>query len=348
MSLRTLLPSVLVVVGVLVIASCSAGTGNGVTTTVGSISNAAVTTEPVDSDFPAGFDVQGHRGARGLKPENTLPSFETALDLGVSTLELDLHYSADGDVVVWHDPVIDADKCGLKEGAPSHIPDPDDPEAPKDSFAVRSLTTDDLRWFDCSRNPDQEAFPDQNSEPTLLAESDFGIITLDDLIDFVDHYAVAPSKTEIQRQGALVVGYNVETKRGFGDPSAIDDGFDGTNPGPFELRLLEVIDEHQIRDRVVVQSFIRESLESIHLIDPELRLAALTIGDADPGGYAALGASVWSPQASSISERRLAEAFEVGLVVIPWTVNSLEEVEMLVDAGVDGVITDRPDLILGS
>ena len=339
---------VFVVAGVLVVASCSEAIGDGVTTTVRSVSEITAPIEPGDPGFPAGFDVQGHRGARGLKPENPLPSFETALDLGVSTLELDLHYSADGDVVVWHDPVVGDDKCGLKAGAPSHIPDPDDPEAPEDSLAVRSLTTDDLRWFDCSRNPDQEAFPDQNSEPTLLAESDFGIITLDDLIDFVERYATAPSKTEIQRQGAIVVGYNVETKRGFGDTSAIDDGFDGTNPGPFELRLLEVIDDRRIRDRVVVQSFIRESLESIHLIDPELRLAALTIGDADPGGYAALGASVWSPQASSISERRLAEAFEVGLVVIPWTVNSLEEVERLVDAGVDGVITDRPDLILGS
>jgi len=345
---RTLLPGVLVVAGVLLIASCSEGTGDGVTTTVGSVSKAEAANEPEDLELPAGFDVQGHRGARGLKPENTLPSFEIALDLGVSTLELDLHYSADGDVVVWHDPVIDPEKCGLKVGAPAPVPDPDDPETPDESLAVRALTADDLRWFDCSRNPDPETFPDQDSEPTLLAESNFGIITLDDLIDFVERYATAPSKTEIQRQGALVVAYNVETKRRFGDPSAIDDGFDGTNAGPFELRLLEVIDDRQIRDRVVVQSFIRESLESIHRIDPELRLAALTIGDADPGGYAALGASVWSPQASSISESRLAEAFEAGLVVIPWTVNSLEEAERLVDAGVDGVITDRPDLILGS
>ena len=144
-----------------------------------------------------------------------------------------------------------------------------------------------------------------------------------------------------------VVGYNIETKRGFGDPSAIDDGFDGANPGPFELRLLEVIEDRQIRDRVVVQSFIRESLESIHLVDPELRLAALTIGDADPGGYTKLGASVWSPKASTISERRLNEALESGLIVIPWTVNSLDLVETLIEAGVDGVITDRPDIILG-
>ena len=337
----------IILAGVALLASCSGTSSDDATATTVAASPSAISTEAGEMEIPAGFDVQGHRGARGLKPENTLPSFETALDLGVSTLEFDLHYSADGDVVVWHDPVIDADKCGLTEGAPAHVPDPDDPGTPTESLAVRALTTDDLRWFECNRNPDPETFPDQDSEPTLLAESDFGIITLDDLVDFVERYAAAPSKTELQRQAALVVGYNIETKRGFGDPSAIDDGFDGTNPGPFELRLLEVVENRQIRDRVVVQSFVRESLQSIHLVDPELRLAALTIGDADPVGYARLGASVWSPEASTISERRLNEAFESGLIVIPWTVNSLDLVETLIEAGVDGVITDRPDIILG-
>ncbi len=333
--------------GVLLLAACSGVSGGDVTTTRGSAAGTATTIEAGHSQLPEGFDVQGHRGARGLKPENTLPSFEAALDLGVSTLELDLHYSADGDIVVWHDPVIDPDKCGLKPGAPSRIPDPDDPATPEAALAVRSLTAEDLWWFDCSRNPDPNAFPDQDSVPTLLAGDDFGIVTLDALIDFVEGYSTATSKTQLQRDSAVVVGYNVETKRGFGDPSAIDDGFDGTNPGPFELRLLEVIEDRQIRERIIVQSFIRESLEAIHRVDPEIRLAALTAGDADPGGYAALGISVWSPMASTISERRLAEAFEAGLAVIPWTVNSPEVVEALIAAGVDGVITDRPDLILG-
>ena len=66
--------------------------------------------------LPAGFDVQGHRGARGLKPENTLPAFETALDLGVTTLELDMHFTADQHVVIWHDDQIDKEKCGLDPG----------------------------------------------------------------------------------------------------------------------------------------------------------------------------------------------------------------------------------------
>jgi glycerophosphoryl diester phosphodiesterase len=336
-----------VLFGVLLLAACAGASGDDVPTIV-STSGATTTIQVTKPELPPGFDVQGHRGARGLKPENTLPAFETALDLGVSTLELDVHFSADGDVVVWHDPVIDPDKCGLRPDAPAHLPDPDDPETSEGVLAVRSLTAGDLRWFDCSRNPDQEAFPDQNSEPTLLVEDDFGIVSLDDLIDFVERYASSTSKTDLQRQNAMTVAYNVETKRGFGDPSAIDDGFDGTIPGPFELRLLEVIEDRGIRDRVTVQSFILASLEAIHRVEPGIRLAALTVGGgADPGGYAALGASVWSPQASTMSERRLVEAHEAGLVVIPWTVNGLEDVEVLIAAGVDGVITDRPDLILG-
>ncbi|MEA3510441.1 MAG: glycerophosphodiester phosphodiesterase family protein [Actinomycetota bacterium] len=331
--------------GVLLLAACSSASDD-VATTPGSDNGSTTTMEAGDIQLPEGFEVQGHRGARGLKPENTLPSFETALDLGVSTLELDLHYSADGDIVVWHDPVIDPKKCGLKPGAPTRVPDPDDPAIPEAALAVRSLAAADLWWFDCSRNPDPNAFHDQDSEPTLLAGDDFGIVTLDALIDFVEDYSTSMSKTELQREGASVVGYNVEPKRGFGDPSAINDGFDGTNAGPFELRLLEVIEDRRIRERIMVQSFIRESLEAIHRADPGIRLAALTVGDADPGGYAALGISVWSPRASTISERRLAEAFAAGLTVVPWTVNSPEVVEALIAAGVDGVITDRPDLIL--
>jgi glycerophosphoryl diester phosphodiesterase len=349
MHLRTFVPTVLAVTGTLLLASCSGAGDEGPAPTDAVSAESSTAVDPGDRRLPAGFDVQGHRGARGLKPENTLPSFETALDLGVSTLELDLHYSADGEVVVWHDPVIDPGKCGLKPGAPSHIPDPDDPGTPEEALAVRSLTSADLRWFDCSRDPDPVAFSDQDSEPTVLAEDEFGIVTLDDLIDFVERYASSVSKTDLQRRGARRVGYNAETKRGFGKPSPIGDGFDGTNAGPFELRLLEVIDDRQIRDRVVVQSFNRQPLEAIHRVDPGIRLAALTAdGDVDPGGYAALGASVWSPKASTISERRLAEAHDAGLAVIPWTVNSLEEVQKLVAAGVDGVITDRPDLVVGS
>ena len=169
--------------------------------------------------------------------------------LFVATLELDLHFSADGEVIVWHDPVIDPEKCGLRAGAP-----PDDPATSKDALAVRALTTDQLRWIRCDRNPD----PDQDSNPTAPDGDDYGIVTFGALIEF------------------------------------------------------------GIRDRVTVQSFDFRSLQAIHRSDSGIRLATLTAGDANPAGHAALGASIWSPKVSSISERRMAEAREAGLLIIPW------------------------------
>ena len=294
---------------------------------------------------PARFDVQGHRGARGLKPENTLPAFETALDFGVSTLELDLHFTADSEVVIWHDPVIDSKKCGLKPDAPPGIPDPDDPTVTSQDLAVRGLTAADLRWFDCSRNPDAGRFPQQNSAATSIAGNDFGIVTLAELIEFVAKYSVNQSKTVEQRDNAARVRFNVETKRSARFPDAIGDGFDGTTAGPFELRLLEIIAAFEIRDRVTVQSFDRRSIGAINAVDPGISLAMLTSdGSIDLAAYADIGATVWSPKAASVAKDRIAEAHRLGMVVIPWTVNEPDVFDQLVALGVDGVITDRPDI----
>ncbi len=291
-----------------------------------------------------GFDLQGHRGARGLQPENTLPSFETALDIGVTTLELDLHFSADGEIVIWHDAIVDPAKCGRQPGAPSDVPDPDDPGVDPDGLAIRSLSVDQLRWFQCDRNPDPERFPDQKPTPTDLAGDRYGIITLEDLFDFVDRYATDPAKSEVQREAAATVEFNVETKRKLRDPGAIGDGFDGENVGPFEERLLEIIAEHQMRDRVTIQSFDPRSLSAIAVADSEVRLVMLTFeGSFDFEAFAAEGIWGWSPKASTVTSGLISEAHAAGLVVVPWTVNDPALARVLLDAGVDGIITDRPD-----
>ncbi|MCH7668795.1 MAG: hypothetical protein IIC71_06290 [Acidobacteria bacterium] len=293
----------------------------------------------------ARFELQGHRGARGLKPENTLPSFETALDFGVSTLELDLHFTADNEVVIWHDPVIDAKKCGLKTDAPPDIPDPDAPAASSQDLAVRVLTAAELRWFDCSRNPDAGRFPQQDSAATSIAGDDFGIVTFAELIEFVARYSVDQSKTDRQRENAARVRFNVETKRSARFPDAIGDEFDGTTAGPFELRLLDVIAAFEIRDRVTVQSFDRRSIGAINAVDPGISLAMLTSDESiELAAYTDVGATVWSPKAASVTKDRIAEAHRLGMVVIPWTVNESDVFDRLATLGVDGVITDRPDI----
>ena len=314
----------------------------------GSGSGGTETDVSVDADppLPEGFDVQGHRGARGLRPENTLPAFEVALDAGVTTLELDLHFSADGQVMVWHDPVVDPAKCRVSLDAGPDVPDPD--EAPEPALAIRNLTVAQLAQYRCDRNPEPGRFPDQVPAASEIAGTDFRIVPLTEVFSFVQAYAASDLKTEEQRAGAARVEFNVETKRLRGEPRTIDDGFDGTNPGPFELALLATIEEAGLEGRVIVQSFDHRSLRAVRLVNPEIRLAALTRDPPrDPGLYAEWGAAIWSPRASTLDEELLTQAQAAGLLVIPWTVNDPDDMQALIDLGVDGLITDRPDLLVG-
>ncbi|MCL1593413.1 MAG: hypothetical protein M3132_03560 [Actinomycetia bacterium] len=300
--------------------------------------------------LPSGFDLQGHRGARGLKPENTLPSFETALDLGVDTLELDLHYSSDDEVVVWHDAQVQPAKCSVAEDAPVDVPDPDDPSTPSSALEIRSLTIDQLAWYRCDRNPEETRFPRQDASPTPIAGAAYGIIPLIELIAFVEDYASDPGKTERQRANASGVAFNVETKRDVGDPETIGDGFNGVDVGPFEMRLLEIIETTGIGDRTTIQSFDSRSLVAIRAVDPDIPLAFLTVGDlVDLSAYARAGGTIWSPASAQVTPNRVIEAHDAGLAVIPWTVNTIEEANRVITLGVDGLITDVPDLfVIGS
>ncbi len=295
-----------------------------------------------------GLDVQGHRGARGLRPENTLPSFEAALDLGVTTLELDLHFTADGEVVVWHDPSIDAAKCGLRPGAPVGVaPDPDDPGTPAGDLMISRLSLEQLGLYRCDRNPDPARFPDQRPDPGAVAGADYAIPSLAALFGFVEEYRDHPAKSATQRAAAAVVQFNAETKRDPGRPDAIGDRFDGTKPGAFEIGILALVERFGLEDRVVVQSFDHRSLWAIHDADPGIRLAALTSrGVPDPDELANRGAAIWSPNFAALTAGSLAAAHQAGLRVIPWTVNDPDDMRRLLEWGVDGIITDRPDVLL--
>ncbi len=292
------------------------------------------------------FDIQGHRGARGLRPENTLPAFETALDLGVTTLELDLHLSADDRLIVWHDDAVPPEKCRL-DPLPSGpaAPDPDDPATPPAALMIRQLTAAQLRQYVCDRNPDPQAFPDQEPVATSLAGDDYRIITLTDLLDFVARYAEAPGKSESQRANAGRVQFNMETKRKPNRPDVIGDDFDGQHPGLFEQTLVKLLHERGLVERSVLQSFDHRSLWAAHTLEPDLRLAALTTRPVDVTALAAQGASILSPRASIVTPTLIEQSHAAGLLVIPWTVNQPEEMRQLIDMGVDGIISDRPDLV---
>jgi glycerophosphoryl diester phosphodiesterase len=296
---------------------------------------------------PASFDVEGHRGARGLKPENSLPAFETALDLGVTTLELDLHYTADGVVVVWHDPTLDNSKCGLEPMATVAAPDPDSLVKGGDALLISQLSFDQVKAYRCDRNPEPDRFSDQDNSPTLLAGDNYHIVSLAELFDFVARYSQSEQKSAAQRENARRVQFNIETKRVPDQPQAIGDGFDGQKPGPFEQAILELVEEYGLTDRVIIQSFDHRSLWAVRSVNQEIRLAALTAGTPVAiGQYASHGATIWSPDYTLLTPNLIAEAHEAGLQIIPWTVNEPEAMRQLIEWGVDGIISDRPDWLL--
>jgi glycerophosphoryl diester phosphodiesterase len=298
------------------------------------------------ASLPDHFDLQGHRGSRGLKPENTLPGFELALDLQVTTLELDLHFSADQVPVIWHDPRIEAAKCRRDPLAQLEAPDPDSLIFQGDNLLISRLALDQLQTYLCDRNPDRARFPDQDNLPTALAGADFHILSLAELFDFVAAYSQDEQKSEAQRQNAARVQFNIETKRDPDNPESIGDGFDGLQAGPFERAILELVMEKGLVDRVILQSFDHRSLWAMRALNDQIRLAALTSGGRpNPANYADAGASIWSPNYRNLTPALLEQAHQAGLLVIPWTVNDPQEMDTLIARGVDGLITDRPDIL---
>lgn len=320
---------------------------------------------------PQSVEIHGHRGARGLRPENTLPSFEIALDLEVDYLELDLHYTADGKLAVWHDPYIFSEHCRStserepgwslsRPKPPAHplradVVDPDIVPMLHPALAIRNQRADQLRKLACDRNPFPKRYPQQRADPGELAGDDYGLVTLDEVLDFVRRYAESREKTESQRENARNVRFNIETKRSEEYPTLIADMFDGDSPGPFETELHRVLTTHDVSDRTVVQSFDHRSLWAIRKLDPDLSLSALEReSDERPGereltvSFAELkerGASIWSPDHDIVTAESLEAAHAAGLRVVPWTINDTKEMGRLVELGVDGIITDRPDLI---
>ncbi len=286
------------------------------------------------------LDLQGHRGARGLLPENTLPGFAGALAIGVSTLELDLAMTADGHLLVMHDPVFE----------PKLTRDENGDWLTADSATVRSMTLAETRRYDVGRmNPTQRyasRFPQQVAVDGTTAP------TLAQVFDLVD------------RAGNRQVRFNVEIKL---RPDAARATWP---PREFATAVVALVRQRGLTDRVTVQSFDWRALQAIQQLAPELETAYLSVDQswlsnlqtgrsgASPwlggididefGGSAAravrhAGGSIWSPYHLEVDARSVSEAQALGLQVIVWTVNEKVRMRELIAMGVDGIITDYPD-----
>lgn len=279
------------------------------------------------------FDLEGHRGARGLSPENTLAAFAKALQVGVSTLELDAGVTKDGHVVVSHDPVVNPTIC--RDTAPAFPGDPDFPYAGK---AIYSLTLAQLKTLDCG-TPTPAVRPSQPVPGTRMP-------TLAEVFELVARY------------GARHVGFDIETKL---DPRKPEETAD---PATFAAKVIEVIEAYGVAERSDIQSFDWRTLVEARRIRPGLRLVALaqkptifpgtpwTAGVAiEPGAFdgslasaaKSIGADALSVRAGDITDALIVVTHRRGMRIVPWTVNTVAAIGALIDRGVDGVITDFPD-----
>lgn len=287
--------------------------------------------------MPAFCELQGHRGARGLKPENTLPAFEVAFDLGVTSVETDLHLTRDGIPVLIHNAFLPG-QAG--------------------SRLIAALSLDEVRAYRVDGNPDRLRFPDQEASLTPLANifarqqgiDPFTPPTLADLFAFALAYVgqagESAGKTVEQRNRARQVRFDVELKRVPFRGERIGDEFDGHSPGKLERVVIALIQEAGMTGRTRVRSFDHRSVRAVHMLEPALETAVL-IADTAPVSPAGLArtadAAVYCPGVDFLDQSQIRQAHDAGLRVIPWTVNDPEDWIRLVDWGVDGITTDYPD-----
>ena len=248
--------------------------------------------------------VHGHRGARALRPENTIPAFQYAIDIGVDFLEMDVAVTKDNVLVISHDPHINKVIC----------------QGPHPGIAIHELTLAELREYDCGalKNPH---FPKQQPVPGTL------IPTLDEVLSL---------------GAGNSVQFNIEIK-------SFPDHPDLTPPPDvFAKMMFDVIRKHKMESRSIVQSFDFRTLRAMKQLAPDIRLAALWEGKKRPFVEIAQEAmaGIISPEYGLATPDQVKLSQAAGLEVVPWTADTPEAWQKLIDAGVNAIITDDPAALM--
>ncbi|MBL8794368.1 MAG: hypothetical protein JNM56_10720 [Planctomycetia bacterium] len=294
--------------------------------------------------MPAAFDLQGHRGARGLKPENTLAAFEAALDVGVHSIETDVHLTRDGVPVLYHDHRLTELHCRLHH--------PGDAPAPESRPRLIDLDWARLHAYRADRNPDPARFPMQDAAPTPLAVhfalehggDPLGIPSLGQWFAFVAAYAgdagARAGKSPAQQQTARQLIFDIELKRVPFQP-------DWTGaPEYLERQVLHDVRDAGVADRCRVRSFDHRTVKLLRQLEPQLTGAILIAGTApiDPARLARdADARIYCPEWEFLDAVQVKQCQNEGIQVLPWTVNEPDAWRRLLDWGVDGITTDYPD-----
>jgi glycerophosphoryl diester phosphodiesterase len=285
------------------------------------------------------FDLQGHRGARGLAPENTFAAFARALEIGVTTLETDLAVTKDGVIVLSHDPVLNPDIVRGPDGQWLTAPGP----------AINGLTLAELKRYDVGRLKPATKYAQQFAGQTPVDGQ--RIPTLAELFDLAKSSGKTPR-------------FNIETKL---SPEKPDEAPD---PETFARLVVAAVRSAGLARRVTIQSFDWRTLMAARRLAPEIETVCLTyektlqdrvdggarrpspwLAGFDPAAHggsvprlaAAAGCGTWSPYFRELSPAAVAEAHALSLKVVPWTVNARDDLARVIDMKVDGLITDYPD-----
>jgi glycerophosphoryl diester phosphodiesterase len=289
------------------------------------------------------FDLQAHRGGRGLLPENTLAAFENAIRMGVRTIEMDIAITADGIPVISHDPALNP---ALTRDASGRWLTAHDP-------LIKNMRLAEVQTYDVGRlNP---AHPYAKEFPTQQARDGQRIPTLASVFD------------RVNRLGAHDIQFDIETKINPHYPN------NTLAPEAFVQNILSVFRQYGFTKRIMVQSFDWRTLEILHREAPEIKTMYLTMDfpsystirdGAWTGGRflvnhqgsvpqmikhsagQALGV-IWAPNFQNLTPETLREAKALGMLVIPWTVNETLHMRKLIEWNVDGIITDYPNLLRG-
>ncbi|HEY6505408.1 MAG TPA: glycerophosphodiester phosphodiesterase family protein [Chitinophagaceae bacterium] len=268
-----------------------------------------------------GFDKQGHRGCRGLMPENTIPAMLKALDLGVTTLELDVVITKDKKVILSHEQWFGEEITTKPDGSYMGVRE-------ERKFNIYWMTYEQTKDFDVGMKP-HPRFPQQQKMKAVKP-------LLSDVIDSVNGYMKTGKRA--------FPYYNIETKS---DPEF--DGVFQPKPEEFVELLMAVIKGKGIEDHVIIQSFDFRTLRYLHQKYPHVRTAML-IEDYDKRELdeqvkdLGFTPSVYSPAQELVNEKLVKKCHKQKMKIIPWTVNEKEKIEELKKMGVDGIITDYPNL----
>lgn len=267
------------------------------------------------------IDKQGHRGCRGLMPENTIPAFIKAIDLGVNTLEMDLVITSDNKVLVSHEPFFNHEITTLPNGELVL-------ESNEKELNIYKMTYSEVIKYDVGSKV-HPRFPQQlkmKVHKPLLSE----------VIDSVEMYSKENHKPAPY--------YNIETKTNFQT-----DGVYHPEPKEFVDLMMDVIFEKKIENRVIIQSFDIRTLHYLHQKHPDIK-TALLVEDFDKKDFLKqiedLGfvPTIYSPAQNLVTPKLVKECKSKKVNLIPWTVNNISSINKLTKMGVDGIISDYPNL----